>query len=88
MQEIIQQLLDSPETQLDNCIKTHITDNWVDLQPTALQLLEVLDRIVRYSLASDFVVNILTSLLIAQIDEEDTTMEDVVAQAEWRKVLK
>ncbi len=76
-------LLAAPDTQLDESQKILI-QKWSE-PPTALQILEVLDNCVHASLGSGFVVKLLQHLYDIACDMQDTTNEEVVKLATWRK---
>lgn len=52
--------------------------------PTALQVLEVLDKCIHGSLASGFVVTVLRAAYGQALAREETTHEIVVQGATWR----
>jgi len=83
MREFQMLLLMAPDTQLDESVKPLI-EKWSD-PPKALEILEVVDQVVRYALGSDFTVRVFDHLLKAAIVRESTTMEEVVKQATWRE---
>lgn len=56
-----------------------------DEEPTALQILEVLDACIYGALASGFVVASLQLLYDAACKREGRTHEQVIADATWRK---
>ena len=76
-------LLEAPEGQLDSSVFPLI-EKW-DEEPKSIQILEVLDQIVRYSLASDFVVQALDIMWKRAIEREGITMEECIALATWRE---
>ena len=82
MNQLTELLLDAPDGQLDESAKA-IIRKW-PYQPTALNVLEVLDNCARYALASDFTMSVLHILLDTRIEEEQTTLEEVVKHATWR----
>jgi len=84
MKEIIEHLLTAPNTQLDDAMKPFIKE-WSE-PPSALQVLEVLDKCIYGSLASGFVVKVLQTVYEMRCSAEATTHEEVVALAPWRKV--
>jgi hypothetical protein len=85
MDQLKQQLLTAPDSQLDAKVKPLI-EKWSS-PPKALEILEVLDMCVHGSSASGFVVNLLEVMLDASINEENTTYEKIVSQATWRELL-
>jgi DNA-binding transcriptional ArsR family regulator len=76
-------LLEAPEGALDSSVKPLI-EKW-DEEPTSIQILEVLDQIVRYSLGSDFVVQALDIMWKRAMEREGITIEECVSQAVWRE---
>jgi hypothetical protein len=76
-------ILEAPDHIIDSSIKEMIKVKW-DAEPTAIQILEVLDRIVFYGAASDFVVNVLDVRMRAELVKENQTYEQLVEQASWR----
>lgn len=76
------QLLEAPDDQVDPSMKPLIED-WSN-PPTALEILEVLDKMVKYGLASGFAVNILEKALHTTIAHEKTSYEALVTKAAWR----
>ena len=79
--ELVDMLLEAPDTQLDNSLFDEI--NAWDLNPSALDILFILDKIVCFSLASGFAVGIFQMLLDRAIDEENTTMVELTKQRNW-----
>lgn len=76
-------LLSAPESQLD--AKLHpIIQTWPD-QPTALQILEVLDHCIHGALASGVVVTLLQIFYKKTCEAEGVTHEELVPKATWRK---
>lgn len=82
MKELTQLLLQAPDSQLDSSVKPLI-EKWSN-PPTALQILEVADKVVYGSLGSDFTVQVLNVVLEDAISREQTTLSEVVKQATWR----
>ena len=76
-------LLEAPTDQLDASVFPLI-EKWND-EPTALQVLEVLDRCVYAGLASGFVIVLFENLLAMALKQENTTKEEVIKLATWRK---
>jgi hypothetical protein len=76
------ELLSAPDSQLDASVFPLI-EKWND-EPTALQILEVLDHCVYGALASGFVMKLLEQMLSIAIKKENTTYEKVVENATWR----
>lgn len=75
--------INAPETQIDKVLRDKIME-WPD-NPSALQILEVLDQGVHGSLCSAFVINLLDIVYKKAIHIEGTTHEEVVKKATWRK---
>lgn len=85
MSELIglrQLMLEAPEGQLDRSVLPLI-EKWDD-PPKAIQILEVLDECIHYSLASEFVVSTLQTMLDVTLIHEGITLDHIVAQAVWR----
>lgn len=82
MTDAKQIFLSAPDTQLDASLKPLI-EKWSD-PPSALQLLEVLDKCIRYALASGFVVSALQVMYDAQMKREGITHEEAIRSATWR----
>ena len=85
MNELKQMLLTAPDGQLDASMFPLI-EKWND-EPTALQILEVLDHCVYSALASGFVMVLLESMLDIAMKQENTTHEQLVENATWRSAL-
>jgi hypothetical protein len=83
MKEIIDRLLEAPDSQLDAALKSDIR-KWTD-PPTALQVLETLDRCIHGSLASGFMVTVLQVLYDMRCKAEGVAHEQLVPFATWRK---
>jgi hypothetical protein len=81
-QSLKEMLLEAPDSQMDASVKPKI-NLWSD-PPKAIEILEVLDDIVRYSLGSTFTVQLFQMMLNKATEEEKTTYEEVVKQAHWR----
>lgn len=77
-------LLSAPEGQLDPCLFPKVRA-WTEPDPTALEVLEVLDACVNGSLASGFIVAALRAYYSTRVDAEGTTHEKVVQHAVWRE---
>lgn len=75
-------LLAAPDGQLDPSVKPLI-EKW-DEEPKSIQILEVLDQIVRYGLASDFVVQTLDIVWKKTMEREGITIKECIALATWR----
>lgn len=80
--ELLNLLLTAPDSQLDKSMLLYI-EKWGST-PTALQILEVVDKCSRYALASGFMMSILNMLLDTAIQIEGITYNELVKQAEWR----
>lgn len=78
-------LLSAPEDQLDKSAHPLIQKWPDDKLPSPLEILEVLDHVVYGGSASDFVVMVLENFLDIACKEANTTYEEVVAKATWRK---
>ena len=79
-------LLAAPGTQLDSCLFP-IIEGWDD-EPKAIQILEVLDKVIYASLGSGFTVALLQALYSEALKKEGKTSKEVEALAIWRKDLK
>ena len=79
-------LLEAPETQLDSCLFP-IIEEWDD-KPKAIQILEVLDKVIYASLGSGFTVVFLQALYREALKKEGKTSKEVETLATWRKDLK
>ncbi len=75
-------LLKSPNSQLDPSMIPYI-EKW-GTNPSALQILEVLDYCARSSLASSFVMSVFNILLNDALVSESITYEELIKQAVWR----
>ncbi len=80
--KVKQMLLAAPDNELDSQFKPMI-EKWED-EPSAIQILELLDQVVHSGGGSGFVVTLLNTLLSLTIMKEKTTYNDVVKQAVWR----
>lgn len=76
-------LLDAPESQLDKAMRP-IIRKWSN-PPKAVQVLEVLDQCVHGALASQVVMIAVQKLYEDACRHENTTHEEVVKQATWRR---
>ncbi len=83
MSTLKQQWLKVPDNHMDHQLLP-IIERWDD-QPTALQILELLDACIYNGAASRFVVGALEGFLTAAMNNEGVTHEQLVAQATWRK---
>ena len=84
MNNIKPMLLVAPEEHLDACIKPLI-EKWDD-EPTALQILRVLDECTYGAHASPFVMNLLNTLLELALKREGKqyNYQDLLRFALWR----
>jgi hypothetical protein len=82
-------ILTAPSTQLDHSLFPLI-EKWDDPEPTALQVLEVLDQITHFSLASTFTLALIEHVFVYCIEREKTTRAELYEQADllWRKDFK
>lgn len=78
--------LTAPSSQVDQQVIKLIQERWNDI-PTALQILEVQDKCIYFGWSSDFVVKALQVTLEVALKSENTTLEDILPQATWRKEL-
>lgn len=76
--------LQAPDGHLDASIKPLI-EKWDEPNPTAAQVLEVLDHCVYGGLASELAMALFNDFLETAIDRENTTYAEVVAKATWRQ---
>ncbi len=74
--------LEAPEEQIDKSVFPLI-ELWDD-DPTAIQILRVLDQIVYTGAASEFVVTALDMMLQRAIVNEGQSLDELVKQAVWR----
>lgn len=81
-EDIIKALLQLSDNALGDEVKI-IIRNW-NYNPSALQILEVLDKCVYGSLCNSFCINVFEILLDNKIKEENTTYDEVVKKAFWR----
>lgn len=82
-QKVIDYLLIAPDSQLDAAMKPFIS-KWQN-PPKAIEILEVLDYCIHDALASGIVVIVLQTMYNAAIKIENTTHEEVIKYATWRK---
>lgn len=78
---MIENLLDAPESQMDPKLKDDIR-KW-NAEPTALEILYILDKMICYSWASGFVVRMFQSFFRMACSKEGKTEEEVLAQRSW-----
>lgn len=76
-------LLLAPPYQLNPSVRPLI-EKWSDC-PTALQILEVVDKCIYASLANKFTLNVMQKMLDVAMSTENITMTDLEPQAVWRK---
>ena len=81
---IKEHFLRAPETQIG--VHTMSTIQEWDDSPTALQILKSIDWAIHGSDCTTFVIRTLEIYLDKAIEKEQTTYEDVVKQATWRKM--
>lgn len=82
MGELAQILLSMSDSSIDARMKPLI-EKW-DEEPTAKQILEVLDWCIHGSLASGFIVATLQAFYEQACKKEGTTHEEVIKDAPWR----
>lgn len=73
---------EAPEGQLDPAL-VELVKKW-DVTPTALQILEVLDKAIFWGAASGFAVTALQVMLGAAMTDEGVTLEQLTEKAVWR----
>ena len=83
LSELKQLMLKAPTEQLDHSLFPLI-EKW-DNEPKAIQILEVLDHCIHASLASEFTIAALQIMLGTAIENENTTLEQLVPLATWRQ---
>jgi hypothetical protein len=76
-------LLMAPDSQLDASMFPLI-QKWDEPDPTALQLLEVIDNCIHGALSSGTVLMILQGYLDQRLEAEGKTLEDILPDATWR----
>jgi hypothetical protein len=84
MREMINALLSMSDSQVDQLLRPHM-QSWSD-NPTALQLLKVLDMAIHGSLASGFVIGALQVMYDMACKAENLTHEEIAKSAHWRAV--
>jgi hypothetical protein len=82
-ENMLKTLLQLSDDALDNNIKVLIR-NW-NFNPSALQILEILDKCIYGSLCDSFCIKLFEILLESKIKEENTTYDEVVKKAYWRE---
>lgn len=75
--------LDAPDMTLGESVKNLIREKWDD-EPTAIQLLEIVDHAVHWGAASDIAVKILDLYLRSALMREGKELEDILPLAVWR----
>ena len=81
--EVIAHLLTAPNSQLDASMLPLIS-SW-STPPTAMQILEVLDKCIVSSLASSAVIMVFQLMLNEAMADENTTLETLREKATWRE---
>jgi len=74
---------DDPHAPVDPLLKELIR-KWDEPEPSALQVLHVLDMAVHGALASDFVISVLQIVYNTRLSKEGKTHEQLVPLATWR----
>lgn len=74
----------APNSQLDTSMKP-LVEQWDD-EPTAIQILEVLDQCIYAGLASGFTVTAMQMMLDRALQRENSTLDDLVPLATWRNL--
>ncbi len=82
MRELQSLLLGSSDSQLDSRMKP-LVEKWDD-DPSAIQILEVLDHCIFGALASGFVVKVLQLTYDSALRREGKTHEEMLPLATWR----
>lgn len=85
MSNIKELLLQAPDRQLDKSIFPLI-EKWDD-EPTAIQILEVLDQMIYASLGSGLVFVLLQGLYKTALEREGKTHKEMEALATWRNKM-
>ena len=76
--------LAAPATIIDPQIKDLIREKWDDPEPTAIQILEVLDHVVHWGAGADIAVLLLDLCLQVALIREGKELEDLFPLATWR----
>lgn len=76
--------LEAPVEQMAGVIKNIIREKWDD-EPSAIQILEVVDHCVYWGASSDFVVTALNAYMHIALKNEGKTYEQLVTEATWRE---
>lgn len=79
-------LLEAPDDQLDHNL-FYLVEKWEGEDPTALQLLELLDHCVYGAGASEFVMGLLNTFLKIAMEREGVSYDRLTSQAVWRDTL-
>lgn len=79
--EFIELMLEAPSTQMDDYVKEDIVG--LGENPSALDILFMLDRLVYWAGASDFVISIFQELLARAMTEENTILEELAKKRDW-----
>jgi len=82
MNRLVQLLLNAPDTQLDRSM-VELVKRWSD-PPKAIEILEVLDKTIYSSLASDMVVTTLRIAYESACKSEGVTHHEMAVRAHWR----
>lgn len=80
-QELVDLILEAPDSQLDESVFNDIK-GW-NLEPSALDILFILDKIVYFSLGSEFTVSMFGMVLAQAMIEEDIDMDELTSQRNW-----
>ena len=80
-QGLVDMLLEAPESQIDFWVKEDIKG--MGLNPTALDILFVLDQMVFFSGASDFIVSVFEGMLGVAILKENTSLDELKEKINW-----
>lgn len=81
--DLLDYLVQAPPTQLDPAVVAEIRA-W-STPPEAVQIFATLDTCVRTNRATKLVLLMLDDLLLDALEREQTTLEQVVERARWRK---
>lgn len=82
MQHLKQILLNAPESAFEPALK-ELVESW-DEEPTALELLRLLDEAAYIGGANEAVMQILDRCLHDRLGIEGITMDDLIGEAAWR----
>lgn len=84
-QKTLKQLfLEAPDSQLGSSVFSLI-EKWTEPEPTALEILEVMDSIVYGSLSSVFTMMAFSFMFKEALKREGKTEAEVLKEAHWRK---